>query len=169
MIPSAIKPPPTTDGSVGMLLAVLGRASTRLFTEALRPTGLKPRHLAALTELRVAPLTQQTLGEVTGTDPTKLVGLLNDLERWNLIERRRDPGDRRRHIVEISPAGRERLAEVDRLVAATEERILAGLDGAQRSALRMLLDQIAVNGRVATGCVAVAAASEDDGDDFCPG
>jgi DNA-binding MarR family transcriptional regulator len=115
-----------------MLLAVLGRASTRMFTETLQPIGLKPRHLAALTELRDVPLTQQVLSERTRTDPTKLVGLLNDLEGWMLVVRRRDPGDRRRHIVEISALGRERLAEVDTLVAATEDRILAGLDADQR-------------------------------------
>jgi DNA-binding MarR family transcriptional regulator len=147
-----------------MLLAVLGRASTRLFTESLRPTGLKPRHLAALNELRDRSLTQQALGELTRTDPTKLVGLLNDLERWSLIVRRRDPNDRRRHIVEISECGRGRLAEVDRLVASTEERILAGIGAEQRAVLRVLLEQVAVNGRVRLGCSAVADAS-DDADD----
>ena len=162
-----------TDTSMGMLLAVLGRASTRVFTEALRPTGLKPRHLAALTELRNSPLTQQALGEATRTDPTKLVGLLNDLERWALIVRRRDPDDRRRHIVEISACGRERLAEVDRLVAASDDRLMAGLDAEQRAVLRELLGQVAVAAQVSTGCTAAAADDDDDdggadGEDECP-
>jgi DNA-binding MarR family transcriptional regulator len=155
-----------TDRSVGMLLTVLGRSSTRLFTEALRPIGLKPRHLSALTQLREAPLTQQALGERTHTDPTKLVGLLNDLERWALIVRRRDPDDRRRHIVEISACGLERLAEVDRLVAETDRRILDGLDADQQSALLALLEHVAASGSVSTGCTA-AAAGEDD-DEGCP-
>ncbi len=150
--------------SVGLLLTLLGRASTRVFTDALRPIGLKPRHLAVLTELRETPLTQQALGEATQTDPTKLVGLLNDLERWSLIVRRRDPDDRRRHIVEISPCGRERLADVDRLVAVSDDRIVASLDPDQRAMLLQLLGQIAASARVATGCTAVAV-SEEDGDD----
>ena len=152
-----------TDVSVGMLLTALGRASSRLFTEALRPTGLKPRHLGALSELRAAPLTQQALGEATHTDPTKLVGLLNDLEGWTLIVRRRDPDDRRRHIVEISDCGRDRLAEVDRLVVASDERIMTPLDVHQRATLRALLVQLAAAGRVNAVCSALAAA--DDGED----
>jgi DNA-binding MarR family transcriptional regulator len=148
-----------------MLLTVLGRLSTRLYTEALRPIGLKPRHLAALAELRESPLTQQALGEQTGTDPTKLVGLLNDLERWSLIVRRRSVDDRRRHIVEISPCGLARLAEVDRLVAATDQRILGELDASDQATLLALLGRLAAAGRVATGCPGVAAAHEEDEED----
>jgi DNA-binding MarR family transcriptional regulator len=156
------------DASVGLLLAVLGRAATRAFTEVLRPIGLKPRHLAALIELRESPLTQQALGELTGTDPTKLVGLLNNLEESALIVRRRDPDDRRRHIVEISDCGRAKLAEVDRLVTATEEHMLAGLDACQRDTLRELLAQVAANARLGATCSSAAAAADDDDDDGCP-
>jgi DNA-binding MarR family transcriptional regulator len=162
---------PAHDVSAGMLLTLLGRASTRLFTEALRPIGLKPRHLAALNELRAGPLTQQLLGEATRTDPTKLVGLLNDLETWALVVRRRDPIDRRRHIVEISDCGRERLAEVDRLVAASDAHLTAGLDDGERATFLALLGRVAANGGIAPTCTAVAAVTDDDddGDEECAG
>jgi DNA-binding MarR family transcriptional regulator len=146
-----------------MLLTALGRASTRLVTLALRPVGLKPRHLAVLSILRDEPATQQALAESTNTDPTKLVGVLNDLERWALILRRRDPDDRRRHIVEISACGRGRLAEVDRLVAASDEHLLAALDPGQREALRGLLATMATAARVPTDCPSLAAVA--DGED----
>jgi len=159
----AAAPPVTaSSGSVGMLLTVLGRASTRLFTDALRPIGLKPRHVAALNELRAAPLTQQALGEQTHTDPAKLVGLLNDLEGWSLVERRRDPADRRRHIVALSACGLARLAEVDRLVAAADGRLLDGLAPEQQALLLDLLGQIAARGGVVATCPLAAAAGEDD-------
>jgi DNA-binding MarR family transcriptional regulator len=158
---------PTHDVSAGMLLTLLGRASTRLFTEALRPIGLKPRHLAALTELRDGPLTQQALGEATHTDPTKLVGLLNDLEEWALVVRRRDPIDRRRHIVEISACGRARLEEVDRLVAASDAHLTAGLDADERATFLALLGRVAANGGIAPTCSAVAAAEDGDDDEEC--
>ena len=51
--------------------------------------------------------------EMIGVDPSKLVGLLNDLEAEGLIVRRRDPDDRRRHIVEVSKKGRTRLAAAE--------------------------------------------------------
>jgi DNA-binding MarR family transcriptional regulator len=159
--------PDLTDVPAGVRLAALGRAAMRLLTEALKPTSLKPRHIAVLVELREGPRTQQALGELTGTDPTKLVGLLNDLEEMALIVRRRDPDDRRRHIVDISPCGRERLAEVDRLTAQADDALLAGLDAGQRAQLNALLTHVADHGGVVTTCESVAACAEDDADDDC--
>ncbi len=151
------------DVPIGMLFAALGRGVIRVFTETLRPTGLKPRHLAALQELRKGPLTQQALGEVTHTDPTKLVGLLNDLEHGELVERRRDANDRRRHIVEISDRGRERLAEVDALIAAAEDRLLAGLDADARARLVELVLHVVRNGGILPTCASAADMADEDG------
>jgi DNA-binding MarR family transcriptional regulator len=166
---TAVTPPLTQiEPPVGMLLAILGRASTRMFTEVLRPIGLKPRHIAVLMELRETPLTQQALSEATRTDPTKLVGLLNDLEGWGLIARRRCVDDRRRHIVDISEAGRERLVEVDRLIGHSDQQMLASLAPEQRVQLRSILGQLADAARLHTGCTGIVEAQEDDGED-CPG
>jgi DNA-binding MarR family transcriptional regulator len=154
---------------IGMLLAALGRGASRLFTEALRPTGLKPRHLAALTELRNGPLTQQALGESSHTDPTKLVGLLNDLEHCELVVRRRDVNDRRRHIVEISALGRARLAEVDALIAGAEEQLLAGLEAGDRRRFVELLLHVVRNGGIVATCATAADVAEDGDDEGCPG
>jgi DNA-binding MarR family transcriptional regulator len=74
-------------------------------------------------------------------DRTNLVGLLNELETEALIERRRSPEDRRRHIVEVTPAGRELLAKAEFALAAVEDEVLAALDTSQREALYQLLVQ----------------------------
>lgn len=63
-----------------MLLTVLGRAATKIITEGMRQTGIKPRHVAALRALKQGSLTQQALGEAVDIDATQLVGLLNELE-----------------------------------------------------------------------------------------
>src|SRR5664279_2485131 len=64
---------------------------------ALAPLGLRPRHLVTLTLLRDhTEGTQQALSTRLQIDRTNLVGLLNDLESWGLIERRRSDADRRR-------------------------------------------------------------------------
>src|SRR6266571_7640237 len=99
----------------GMLLVKLGRALQHRFNDALKPSELMPRHLQVLDELRQGPMSQQALADRVGVDPTKLVGLLNDLEGKGLVVRRRDPVDRRRHIVENSRAG---VARVDAALAA---------------------------------------------------
>lgn len=129
----------------GMLLAKLGREAMRQFAEAIKPTNLTPGHVGALYFLGRRAVSQQVLSDVVGVDPSKLVGLLNDLEKEGLIVRRRHPADRRRHVVEISEQGKKRLAEVESAVAQVEDRLLAGLDSEQRDQLHRLLGHIVGN------------------------
>jgi MarR family transcriptional regulator for hemolysin len=59
---------------------------------------LRPRHVIALTLLDlVGKQSQSDLAEALRVDRTNLVGLPNDLETADLIERRRSPRDPRRH------------------------------------------------------------------------
>jgi MarR family transcriptional regulator, lower aerobic nicotinate degradation pathway regulator len=103
---------------------------------------MRPRHLLTLTVLRdLGGSTQQALATRLSIDRTNLVGLLNELETEGLIERRRSPEDRRRHIVEITPPGRETLAKAEFALAAVEDAVLAALDTEQREALYQLLVQ----------------------------
>jgi DNA-binding MarR family transcriptional regulator len=91
------------------------------------------------------------------------VAILNDLEDKGLITRRRDPDDRRRHIVEITAAGVERLDDVGIVVADVEERLMAALDDEQRAQLHELLTTIAAS-LCATGpCPDGPLSEHDDG------
>jgi DNA-binding MarR family transcriptional regulator len=81
------------------------------------------------------------------------VGLLNDLEADGLIVRKRDPEDRRRHIVEVSAKGSARLEAAKKTAAAAEEELLAGLDADQRAELLVLLAQVADSSGIFEGCV----------------
>jgi MarR family transcriptional regulator, lower aerobic nicotinate degradation pathway regulator len=128
----------------GALLDHLARRM-RLRSEAvLAPLGLRPRHLVALTVLRDSGgSTQQALAGTLGMDGTNIVGLLNELEAKNLIERRRSPEDRRRHVVEVTDAGAARLAEVEFALLAAEDEVLGALDESQREMLYHLLQQAA--------------------------
>jgi MarR family transcriptional regulator, lower aerobic nicotinate degradation pathway regulator len=128
----------------GALLDYLARRM-RLHAEAvLAPLGLRPRHLVALTVLRDrGGSTQQALSSTLEMDGTNIVGLLNDLEAKNLIERRRSPEDRRRHIVELTDAGAEQLAKVEVALIAVEDEVLGALGENQREVLYSLLQQAA--------------------------
>jgi DNA-binding MarR family transcriptional regulator len=130
----------------GALLDHLARRM-RLRTEAvLAPLGLRPRHLVALTVLRVrGGSTQQALATTLAMDGTNIVGLLNELEADKLIERRRSPDDRRRHVVELTEAGAEQLAKAECALAEVEEEVLGALDASQRETLYDLL-QLAATG-----------------------
>lgn len=106
----------------------------------LGAVGLRPRHLLTLTVLREhGDSGQRVLAEVLHIDRTNLVGLLNELEEGGLIERRRSAEDRRRHVVELTPAGHAKLAEAELALSAVEAEILAGLDLGEREQLYQLL------------------------------
>jgi len=145
----------------GMLLVKLGRAAQRRFNDVLKPSELTPRHVQVLDELRQGPTSQQALADRVGVDPTKLVGLLNDLERRHLVLRRRDPVDRRRHIVENSRKGEALVGDALTAAAAVEDELLGALDSEQRDQLRELLVIAARGGLSGAECVDPAADEQD--------
>lgn len=116
-----------------LLMIKLGRITMHRFTEALQPYGLKPRHVAALIELRdTGNVTQQSLCNRLHVDPTNIVAILNDLENEGYAVRRRDPEDRRRHIVEISKKGVAVIDKVNKVMDSVEAELLDGLDPEDR-------------------------------------
>ena len=121
------------------LLDHLARVGRRA-AEASTPGGLRPRHLRALGILsEQGPQSQQGLGEVLSLDPSNVVGLLNELEERGLITRRRDPSDRRRHIVDLSTTGEEALAAAYVRLGMVEDSLLAALSAEERVTLHHLL------------------------------
>jgi DNA-binding MarR family transcriptional regulator len=143
------------------LLDHLARLSRMRSESALAPLGLRPRHLVALTVLRErGGSTQQALASVLSIDRTNLVGLLNDLETTGLIARRRSEEDRRRHIVELTDDGVQRLREAECALATVENEVLGALDPDERETLYRLLQQ-ATAGH-ALDCSAAVAAEQPE-------
>jgi MarR family transcriptional regulator, lower aerobic nicotinate degradation pathway regulator len=133
----------------GALLDHLARRMRLRAESVLAPLGLRPRHLVALTVLRSRDgITQQALSGTLEMDGTNIVGLLNELEAEDLIERRRSPEDRRRHVVVLTEAGARRLGEAECALAAVDNEVLGALDDSQREALYNLLLQAARGGDV---------------------
>jgi DNA-binding MarR family transcriptional regulator len=105
---------------------------------------LRPRQLLALTLLdEHGPVTQQVLGEMLRLDPSNVVGLLNELEERQLVTRRRDPADRRRHIVELSAAGTCELTRTSSQLRQAEDELLRPLSAQERATLHKLLVRVA--------------------------
>ena len=72
-------------------------------------------------------------------DPSNVVGVLNELEERQLITRRRDPADRRCHIVELSPRGEDELCLAYGRLRVLEDDLFSGLSAAERATLHDLL------------------------------
>src|SRR5256885_9728629 len=121
----------------------LGRITMHRFTQALEPFGVRPRHVAALIELRDrGEVTQQSLCGRLHLDPTNLVTILNELEERGYATRRRDPEDRRRHLVEVSKRGLAVIEKVSEVMDAVEDDLLDGFEPAEREQLEALLTSI---------------------------
>src|SRR6058998_3316382 len=126
-----------------LLMIKLGRITMHRFSEALEPFGIRPRHVAALIELRDrGELTQQSLCGQLHLDPTNLVAILNELEQRGYAARRRDPEDRRRHLVEVSKKGIAVIEKVSEVMDGVEDDLLDGLEPADREQLEALLTSI---------------------------
>jgi len=155
--------------STAALLTHVGRVNRQTAVQALAPFGLRPHHLVALTVLEEHG--EQTQGNLAGAvkiDPTNLVGLLNELESAGLLLRRRDPADRRRHIVGLTDEGHATLADVRRALADAEDRLLAPLDAAEREQLSTLLQRVTA-GFVAATHEACGGAEPCDATDAADG
>ena len=141
---SAAPVQPSDQERPGFLLAQLGRAVARRYRAGLAPTGLKPREAATLLRLRAGGATsQQDLGCTLDIDASNLVVLLNDLEGAGLIRRRRDPADRRRHLVEISKRGTRILDEVDQACDLIDDDFFSSLTFSELEMLRGVLARLA--------------------------
>jgi DNA-binding MarR family transcriptional regulator len=126
-----------------LLLIKLGRITVHRFTEALEPYGIRPRHFAALIELRDSgTISQQTLCGQLRIDPTNVVAILNDLEQNGYAERRRDPDDRRRHIVDITKKGLAVIEKCAEAMDGVEEELMTGFDASERASFEHVLTEM---------------------------
>jgi DNA-binding MarR family transcriptional regulator len=129
-----------TDQRLLPLLEHLARVGRRAFEGTLEPGGLRPRHLIALKLLsEQGPASQQALADSLSLDPSNVVGLLNELEERQLITRRRDSADRRRHIVELSPRGQSELCDAYEGLRQIDDDLLGALSLQERAVLYDLL------------------------------
>jgi DNA-binding MarR family transcriptional regulator len=127
----------TATGSMN-LLTRLSRLVYRRATEDV--IGIRLKQFIALDYLnRQGGSSQQQLGQTLMLDPNNCVILLNDLEEFGYVERRRDPADRRRHIVEMTDAGRRALEHAEEKLETLEDQVLPNLDSGERGKLRDLL------------------------------
>jgi len=131
-------------GSGTGLITLLTRVSKALHKRTPEAVlGMKWRDSQALGYLlKHEGVTQQELGDAMLMDDNTIVLLLNELEAAGFSVRRRDPGDRRRHIVEITPAGRRAIERAEKAQEGIEDELLGDLSQEERATLTSLLNRV---------------------------
>ena len=136
--PSPLAPrlPEELVSSTLFLLKRLAFAAKDHAMKAYEEMDLHPYHHAVLAVLDEGSReTQGAIADALGYDRGQLVGLLDELEERGLVERNRDPADRRRHIVRLTPEGKRALTKLRALARRLENDFLAPLDGDERAQL----------------------------------
>ena len=143
-IPQDAKLPQELLESTTFLLKRLGFAAKERALAAYEATELHPYHHAVLLVLDEGSReTQGSIADALGYDRGQLVGLLDELEERGLVERQRDPNDRRRHLVSLTPGGKTALRRLRGIAGKIEDDFLAPLDAEERAALHSLLRRLA--------------------------
>ncbi|GAA1247807.1 MarR family transcriptional regulator [Kitasatospora nipponensis] len=108
--------------------------------QAMAEADFKLRNFLALAALAgKAELSQQDLARVINLDPTTMVALIDELEQSGLVERRRNPADRRRYILGLTEAGRDAVVRMQVVAEQAEQAFFARLPAGQREMLHEVL------------------------------
>jgi DNA-binding MarR family transcriptional regulator len=123
-----------------LMLASVGAVLSDLGDRELADVGVDGREYSVLAILQEdAPNSQLEIARLLNKAPAIVVTTIDDLERKGLVERTRDPADRRRSRVTMTAKGEEALAAADRFADMTVADLLSGLDEAELRQLHDLL------------------------------
>jgi DNA-binding MarR family transcriptional regulator len=130
--------------STGFVMAKLGFRFKSQVMARLEKEDCELYHYSVLALLAEGSRqTQSTIATCLTLDPSRLVAILDGLERDGLIARQRDPQDRRRHVVSITPEGEKLLKHLRVVVKEIEKDFFGPLDAAEREQLYSLLARLA--------------------------
>jgi MarR family transcriptional regulator, lower aerobic nicotinate degradation pathway regulator len=137
-------PPEPLASAPGFLLSWHGQRTAYLFTRALEPLGLQPRHFGILNLIDAHPgTTQRDLVRGSLVDPSSMVAVIDELEEMGLAERRPHPEDRRKHAVHLTAKGRRKLERARGVAMTMANELFAPLTAAEVETLRELLRKLA--------------------------
>ena len=131
-------------GGAAFLLAQLGAHAAGVFAERIAGLELSPAEAGLLRMLAVAPgRSQRELAEDLGMPPSRFVPFADQLEERGVIERRKNPADRRVYALHLTDRGGELLARLRDVALDHDGQLLAALSPDEREELRRMLGRVA--------------------------
>jgi DNA-binding MarR family transcriptional regulator len=126
---------------LGAMVVRLGRRLIAMEEPILAHHKISMWGYIVLTALRDRPMrTQAALAAGIGADKTRLIPVLDELQRREFLVREADPGDRRVRLLSLTPAGRRLQRAVQADIRAAEEDLLAGLADEDRAGFLTALE-----------------------------
>ena len=142
------EPPPGPPASppLGLYLARAARDISRAFDDALAEAGGSGPMWLVLISLKTRPrASQRELADAVGIREATLTHHLNAMDASGLITRRRDPENRRVHLVELTPAGEEAFQRMRTAAFGFDARLRAGFGGDELAEFERVLDRLRGN------------------------
>jgi MarR family transcriptional regulator for hemolysin len=131
---------------LGLYLTRVSRTVSRAFDDALAEAGGSLPAWLVLISLKSGQLaSQRELAEAVGVQGATLTHHLNAMESAGLVTRRRDPANRRLHLVELTPEGDALFFRLREVATAFDRRLRAGLSDTEASQLESLLTRLRDN------------------------
>jgi DNA-binding MarR family transcriptional regulator len=135
---------PRARRGVAFLLTQIGAQAAAKFAELLAPLKFTPPQAGILGVInRHNGISQQMLADLLGMFPSRLVLMLDQLEKAGLIERRASPADRRIYALHLTSRGKKALQAIGRVAREHEDTLCAALNASEREVLAQLLARIA--------------------------
>ena len=138
--------PRPTQTPIGMELAGVARDVGRAFDAALaRAGGSRPMWLVLLSLKSRPTANQRELAAAVGIQDATLTHHLNGMEADGLLTRRRDPANRRVHLVELTEAGDAAFRRLRTVAQHYDARLRTGFSDSELETLRGLLGKLRDN------------------------
>ncbi|MDT0469223.1 MarR family winged helix-turn-helix transcriptional regulator [Streptomyces gibsoniae] len=145
-------PAPGHGPGAAFLLAQLGAHTAQLFAQRIAELDLTPAQAGLLRLLAGTPgRSQRELADVLGMPPSRFVPFADELEERGLIERRRNPSDRRLYALHLTDKGLSLFAELRKAGAAHEQQVCQALSAEERQQLIGLLSRVAEQQQLTPG------------------
>jgi MarR family transcriptional regulator for hemolysin len=138
--------PRPTHTPIGLHLSRTARSVSRAFDDALAQAGGSvPRWLVLISLKSQQVRNQRELAEAVGIREATLTHHLNSMDEEGLITRRRDPANRRVHLVELTEAGEAAFHRMRGAAVAFDEKLRAGFNDDEVASLESLLSRLETN------------------------